>query len=63
MKRVRALYDCEADRDDELSFKVGDIIIVTNQQTDDDNWIEGALETDPGHTGMFPISFVEKIPD
>ncbi|KAK6630328.1 hypothetical protein RUM44_004995 [Polyplax serrata] len=63
MKRVRALYDCEADREDELSFKVGDIIIVTNQQTDDDNWIEGALETDPGHTGMFPISFVEKIPD
>lgn len=63
MKRVRALYDCEADRDDELSFKVGDIIIVTNQQTDDDNWIEGALESDPEHTGMFPISFVEKIPD
>lgn len=36
---------------------------MTNQQTDDDNWIEGVLESDPDHSGMFPISFVEKIPD
>ncbi len=36
MKRCKALYDCEADNEDELSFKEGEIIIVDNE--DEDEW-------------------------
>ncbi|KAK0087057.1 hypothetical protein PV325_001838 [Microctonus aethiopoides] len=61
LRRCRALYDCEADNEDELSFREGEIIIVTNEQTDDDNWMEGALEKAPERRGMFPISFVHML--
>lgn len=62
-RRCRALYDCEADNEDELSFREGEVIIVTNEQTDDDNWMEGALERAPERRGMFPISFVHMLQD
>ncbi|XP_020711402.1 arfGAP with SH3 domain, ANK repeat and PH domain-containing protein isoform X2 [Athalia rosae] len=58
LRRCRALYDCEADNEDELSFREGEVILVTNEHTDDDNWMEGALEREPDRRGMFPISFV-----
>lgn len=61
--RCRALYDCSADNEDELSFREGDIIIVTKSSTDDENWVEGALERDPTIKGVFPISFVHMLPD
>ncbi|KAK9505181.1 hypothetical protein O3M35_009290 [Rhynocoris fuscipes] len=61
--RCRALYDCRADNEDELSFREGDIIIVTKSSTDDENWVEGALERDPTIKGVFPISFVHMLPD
>ncbi|EZA47681.1 arfGAP with SH3 domain, ANK repeat and PH domain-containing protein isoform X2 [Ooceraea biroi] len=63
LRRCRALYDCEADNEDELSFREGEVIIVTNEQTDDDNWMEGALERAPDRRGMFPISFVHMLQD
>ncbi|XP_044009477.1 arfGAP with SH3 domain, ANK repeat and PH domain-containing protein isoform X3 [Aphidius gifuensis] len=63
LKRCRALYDCEADNEDELSFHEGEVIVVTNEQTDDDNWMEGALERAPERRGMFPISFVHMLQD
>ncbi|XP_045482000.1 arfGAP with SH3 domain, ANK repeat and PH domain-containing protein isoform X2 [Harmonia axyridis] len=63
MRRCKALYDCNADNDDELSFREGEIIIVLNEQTDDDNWMEGMVENEPDRTGMFPISFVHMLPD
>lgn len=63
LRRCRALYDCEADNEDELSFREGEVIIVTNEQTDDENWMEGAVETDPSRRGMFPISFVHMLAD
>ncbi|XP_015438587.1 PREDICTED: arf-GAP with SH3 domain, ANK repeat and PH domain-containing protein 2 isoform X3 [Dufourea novaeangliae] len=63
LRRCRALYDCEADNEDELSFREGEVIIVTNEQTDDDNWMEGALERAPERRGMFPISFVHMLQD
>ncbi|XP_066589366.1 arfGAP with SH3 domain, ANK repeat and PH domain-containing protein [Prorops nasuta] len=63
LRRCRALYDCVADNEDELSFREGDVIVVTNEQTDDDNWMEGALERAPERRGMFPISFVHMLQD
>ncbi|CAG5095678.1 hypothetical protein G9C98_007807 [Cotesia typhae] len=63
LRRCRALYDCDADNEDELSFREGEVIIVTNEQTDDDNWMEGALERAPERRGMFPISFVHMLQD
>ncbi|KAF5281108.1 hypothetical protein FQR65_LT02974 [Abscondita terminalis] len=63
VRRCRALYDCQADNDDELSFEEGEIIIVINEHTDDENWMEGIVENQPDRRGMFPISFVHMLPD
>lgn len=63
VRRCRALYDCQADNDDELSFQEGEIIIVINEHTDDENWMEGVVENEPDRRGMFPISFVHMLPD
>lgn len=62
LKRCRALYDCTADNDDELEFKEGEILIVLNENTDDDYWMEGEVEGDSKRKGMFPSSFVEMLP-
>ncbi|KAI5749409.1 hypothetical protein M8J76_007106 [Diaphorina citri] len=62
LPRCRALYDCSADNEDELSFKEGDILCVLSSCPDDDNWMEGMLEADPNSRGMFPISFVQMLP-
>lgn len=62
-RRCRALYDCVADNDDEMEFKEGEIIIVLNEKTDDENWMEGQIEGDNSRRGMFPISFVHMLPD
>ncbi|XP_021956640.1 arfGAP with SH3 domain, ANK repeat and PH domain-containing protein isoform X2 [Folsomia candida] len=63
MKRCRALYDCEADNNDEISFRQGDIILIVNERTEDDNWMEGVvLDDDNGNRrGMFPVSFVQLL--
>ncbi|XP_055701088.1 arfGAP with SH3 domain, ANK repeat and PH domain-containing protein isoform X1 [Phlebotomus papatasi] len=62
-RRCRALYDCNADNDDELEFKEGEILIVLNEKTDDENWMEGEIEGDSTRRGMFPVSFVHMLPD
>lgn len=62
-RRCRALYDCNADNDDELEFKEGETIIIINEKTDDENWMEGEVEGDSARHGMFPVSFVHMIPD
>lgn len=61
LRRCRALYDCNADNDDELEFKEGEILIVLNERTDDDNWMEGEIEGDSSRRGMFPVSFVQML--
>ena len=38
-RRVQALYDCEADNDDELTFEEGDIIVVTGNAEDAEWWV------------------------
>ena len=63
LRRCRALYDCEADNEDELTFEEGDIILVLNEETEDENWMEGTLETDPAKRGLFPVSFVHMLND
>jgi len=60
-KRCRALYDCEADNEDELTFEEGDIIIILAEETEDDNWMEGILESAPDKRGLFPSSFVHML--
>jgi len=57
-RRCRALYDCEADNDDEVSFREGEILVVMVEKTEDDNWMEGYVESDPQRRGVFPASFV-----
>ena len=60
-RRCRALYDCEADNEDELTFEEGDVIIIVAEETEDDNWMEGILENDPDRRGLFPSSFVHML--
>ena len=62
-RKCRALYDCEADNDDELTFEEGDIIVVINEDTEDENWMEGCLMNDPNKRGLFPVSFVNMLED
>lgn len=57
-RRCRALYDCEADNDDEVSFREGEILVVMIEKTEDENWMEGYVESDPKRRGVFPASFV-----
>merc|ERR1712147_381759 len=60
-KRVQALYDCEGDEDDELSFCSGEIIQVTDRE--DDDWWIGNIEAHPHRKGCFPVIFVTKLVD
>eukprot|EP00096_Caligus_rogercresseyi_P000256 TRINITY_DN10653_c0_g1_i1.p1 TRINITY_DN10653_c0_g1~~TRINITY_DN10653_c0_g1_i1.p1 ORF type:complete len:1071 (-),score=319.10 TRINITY_DN10653_c0_g1_i1:387-3599(-) len=61
LRKCRALYDCEADNEDELTFEEGDIVAIINEETEDENWMEGVLITDPTKRGLFPVSFVHMI--
>merc|ERR1719411_914892 len=62
-RKCRALYDSEADNEDELTFEEGDIIVVINEDTEDENWMEGCLLSDPSKRGLFPVSFVNMLED
>lgn len=61
-RRCKALYDCEADNEDELSFRQGEIITIVNEQTNDDQWMEGFVDGQPERHGLFPTVFVEFLP-
>ncbi|CBY22174.1 unnamed protein product [Oikopleura dioica] len=52
--KVSALYDYEAEREDELTFYEGQEIYVI--ATNADNWWEGVLE---GRVGLFPGNYVQ----
>jgi len=56
IEKVTAIYDYNADKEDELSFTEGAIIYVLKKN--DDDWWEGVMD---GITGLFPGNYVEKI--
>ncbi|KAH0619020.1 hypothetical protein JD844_018623 [Phrynosoma platyrhinos] len=56
LRRVKALFDCQADHEDELTFQAGEIIVVDGQE--DSNWWCGRIEGQPDRKGVFPASFV-----
>ena len=60
-RRCKALYDCQADNEDELTFEEDDIIVIINPETEDENWMEGYLKNNPSKKGLFPVSFVDMI--
>jgi hypothetical protein len=53
---AKVLFDYDAEADDELGLKEGDLI--RNIEKKEDGWWEGELH---GKRGMFPENFVEEI--
>lgn len=54
--KVRAIFKFKGTNNDELKFKKGDLITIT--QKEDGGWWEGTLD---GKTGWFPSNYVEEI--
>jgi len=57
-KKVRALYDYTAQNPDELSFKAYDIIEVTEETNNSNDWWMGRLNS---QVGLFPKTYIENI--
>ena len=55
LDKVLAIYDYNADKEDELTFQEGQTIYVLKKN--DDGWWEGVME---GITGLFPGNYVEQ---
>ncbi|TRY55960.1 hypothetical protein DNTS_011344 [Danionella cerebrum] len=60
-KRVKAIYNCQADNPDELTFMEGELIIVDGEE--DKEWWVGHIDGEPGRKGAFPVAFVHFITD
>ena len=58
VSRVRALFDFQPSEPGELQFRKGDVIAVLESVYKD--WWKGSLR---GQTGIFPLNYVEKLPD
>uniref|UniRef100_A0A8C4Q6C0 SH3 domain-containing protein n=1 Tax=Eptatretus burgeri TaxID=7764 RepID=A0A8C4Q6C0_EPTBU len=60
-KRCKALYDYQADNEDELSLTKGDILEITNTNIGEDGWWEGRIMEKNGKPGIFPQNFVKVL--
>lgn len=60
MYKVKAVYDYSSPHEDDLDFKAGQIIAVTEEEGDD--WYVGEYTDSAGnkHDGLFPRNFVER---
>nr|XP_022322626.1 arf-GAP with SH3 domain, ANK repeat and PH domain-containing protein 2-like isoform X3 [Crassostrea virginica] len=58
-QKCQAIYDCDADNEDELTFRSGEIIIITGEEEED--WWEGEIDGEPERRGVFPKNFVSMI--
>lgn len=58
MEQVIAVYDYEAQREDELSFFKGSVINVISK--DGSEWWQGELN---GRTGLLPFNYVKPLSD
>lgn len=56
--QAKCVFEYDAENDDELSLKVGDIVAILAQE--DEGWWEGEVG---GKHGIFPSNFVEMIED
>ncbi|XP_072290935.1 endophilin-A3b [Eucyclogobius newberryi] len=52
----RALYSFKSERDEELNFDSGDVIVLTSRA--DENWLEGSIGT---RSGLFPANYVDVL--
>lgn len=60
MFKVKAVYDYSSPHEDDLNFKQGQVITVTEEEGDD--WYVGEYQDNSGtkHDGLFPRNFVER---
>lgn len=54
--KYRAIYEFEGRNSDEITFQVGDIVMVPLVQNAEPGWLAGEIN---GHTGWFPETYVE----
>ena len=59
MERAKVLYDYDAENEDELTIREGDIIVILDKHLEDSGWWKGELA---GKSGVFPDNFVELLP-
>lgn len=60
--RVRALYDFNKTREDDLAFVENDIIVIQPFQDEESDWWYGTSE-ESNESGYFPKTYVERIDD
>ncbi|KAJ3103255.1 Intersectin 1 (SH3 domain protein) [Physocladia obscura] len=58
-ERVQALYKYDATCEGELTFDVGDVIVVTNKETGSEAWWEGEKVIGKRQRGQFPVNYVK----
>lgn len=58
VRRVKTIYDCQADNDDELTFIEGEVIVVTGEE-DQEWWVR--THTRRSLLGLFPPGSVRRV--